>query len=74
MKYYAIKQPSGPLWWIADSEHNAWMAFFTYPNQEGNRTAYRLCLADAIRAYRAIGYECVEVAITEVDRTAGGSM
>ena len=64
MKYYGIKCPDGHIWWIAEDESRAWMAFFTYPRQDGNYTAYRLPLEEAIRAYRAIGYECVELNIT----------
>ncbi len=74
MKYYGIKKPQSEgkdsyIWWISDSSHNSWMMFFQYPNKEGERTPYRLCFADAIRAYESIGYKCVELDVTEMEDT-----
>ena len=72
MKYYGIKTPKSEkkqsyIWWIADSEYMAWMSFFQYPNKEGERIPHRLCLADAKRAYKAIGYKCVELDVKEIN-------
>jgi len=71
MKYYGIKTPKSEaeesyIWWISDSSHNSWMMFFEYPNKKGQRIPYRLCISDAIRAYEAIGYKCVELSIEEM--------
>lgn len=66
MRYFGIKSPkSDPIWWITDSEHNSWMSFFTYPNDLKERILHRLPLEEAIRAYKSIGYKCVELNITE---------
>ena len=68
MKYYAIKTPANPpvVWWISDSEHGAWQAFFTWPSKNNQFSYGRPPLAEAIQAYEAIGYRCVEVLLTEV--------
>jgi hypothetical protein len=68
--YWGIKTPDRPeaksyIWWIADSEHNAWEAFFSYPNKSRERMSYRWPLAEAIQAYEGIGYECVRIEIKE---------
>lgn len=70
MKYYGIKTPEKPsvpsyIWWVADSEHNSWNAFFTYPNKSREFNRHRLPLSEAIKAYESIGYKCVEVDVTE---------
>ncbi|MCP4552021.1 MAG: hypothetical protein GY834_08310 [Bacteroidetes bacterium] len=70
MKYYGIKKPKSRydeeyIWWIADSEHDAWNSFFSYPSKDKRSNGYRLPLSEAIRAYKSIGYECVELEITE---------
>jgi dUTP pyrophosphatase len=57
------------VWWLSDSPHNAWMSFFTYPSNDGNLNSYRLPLADAIRAYEAIGYKAVKLEFTLDDPT-----
>jgi len=58
MRYFGIKKPDGTIWWIADSEHNSWQAFF-------DTTAHRLPLDEAVQAYKAIGYRCVELEVKE---------
>ena len=65
MKYFGIKTPDGVIWWIADSRHNAWLAFFTYPSKQRELKPHRAPLGEAIRAYEAIGYLCVELEVTE---------
>jgi hypothetical protein len=72
MRYFGIKTPATEnepsyIWWIADGKHEAWMAFFQYPNKDGKRIMYRLCIADAIKAYEGIGYKCVEVELKEIE-------
>lgn len=66
MRFFGIKKPCGMIWWIADSEHNSWLAFFTYPSESGERNAHRLPLAEAIKAYQGIGYRCVELEVREL--------
>lgn len=71
MKYFGIKTPereSEPSYiqWISDSTHNSWSAFFKYPNKDGDVNACRPPLMDAIRAYQAIGYKCVEISLAMV--------
>lgn len=67
MKYFGIKTIGEDpyIWWIAEDKHRAWDAFFTYPDKDRNLNAYRLPLYDAIRAYEAIGYKCVELEVKE---------
>lgn len=72
MKYYGIKTPHNRfgvdksyIWWIGQSEHESWMMFFTQGGQHEERNAHRLPLEEAIRAYKAIGYKCVELEVTE---------
>jgi hypothetical protein len=69
MRYFGIKTP-GPdsyIWWLAEDASRAWMAFFTYPDRSAGHTFHRLPLAEAIRAYEAIGYKCVEIKVTEIN-------
>lgn len=70
MEYYGIKTPGKPeqsldsyVWWISNSEHNAWMSFFTSSCKQGTYNAHALPLIDAIRAYKGIGYQCVKLNI-----------
>lgn len=65
MQYFGIKKPDGIIWWLSDSVSNSWMAFFTYPSDKHEITPHRLPLAEAIQAYQAIGYMCVELDIQE---------
>jgi hypothetical protein len=70
MKYFGIKTPGSSespsyIWWIEGSEHNSWLAFFEFPSKEGNVNPHRLPLEEAIRAYKAIGYKCIEVEVKE---------
>lgn len=69
MQYFGIKTPEennqeSYIYWISDSEHNAWALFFEHPNKDGNKNYWKPPCFDAIRAYKAIGYECVELNIS----------
>ena len=69
MKYFGIQTParehqSSYIWWIANTVHNAWLAFFNYPTSVGEMNAMHHRTEEAIRAYEAIGYECVELSVT----------
>lgn len=78
MNYFGIKTPSGHaglmgkpyIWWIAESQHEAWMSFFQYPSAKRELNAHRLPIEEAIRAYEAIGYRCVELDVQEKPNTA----
>lgn len=77
MEYYGIQTPDKPgqpsyIWWITDSEHNSWMAFFNGANKEGKHNAYRLPLAEAKKAYEWLGYKCVELKLEIVDNLREG--
>lgn len=70
MDYFGIKTPQRDneapyIWWIANSQHEAWMSFFQYPSAKREMNAYRLPLAEAIQAYEAIGYRCVPLDVQE---------
>jgi len=70
MKYWGIKTPKTDnqdsyIWWITNNDHSSWMSFFTQSNKDGEFNAYRLPLATAIKAYKGIGYKCVELLIKE---------
>ena len=70
MKYYGIKIPKYKargeyIWYISNSEHNSWDLFFMYPNKELEKYRHRLPMEEAIRAYEAIGYKCVELEVKE---------
>ena len=67
MQYFGIKKPDGVIWWIAESQHASWMSFFQYPSDKNTLNAHRLPLAEAIEAYTAIGYRCVELKVQEVN-------
>jgi hypothetical protein len=54
-KYYGIQAPDGLIWWIEQDEHRAWYSFFD------NTAKHRLPMYEAIKAYEAIGYRCVEL-------------
>ena len=57
IRYFGILKPGeGYIWWIDSSELGAWQRFF-------KDHAYALPLAEAIEAYEAIGYKCVELEI-----------
>jgi hypothetical protein len=60
MRYFGIKKPGddGYIWWIGEDQHRAWVAFF---QQMPNRAP----MDEAIRAYEAIGYRCVELDVRE---------
>ena len=57
-----FRKPDGTIWWIAESESKAWIAFFSYPTPMPSRPP----MAEAIQAYQAIGYRCVRVRIEEL--------
>jgi hypothetical protein len=70
--YYAIKVPerrenSSYIWWFARSEHDAWTNFFVQPDQKGHRMASKFSMGEAIDAYKAIGYKCIKLKITEIE-------
>ena len=72
MEYYGIKTPKKDrqdsyIHWLAKNEHEAWSEFFTYPCRDGNFKSYRYPLAEAIQAYKGLGYECVKLAVNEID-------
>jgi hypothetical protein len=59
LKLYAIKTPETDsydsfIYWFAESKTKAWHNFF-------NDNIHKLPIYDAIRAYEAIGYKCVEI-------------
>lgn len=73
IRYYGIKTPGKPeidqesyIYWIGNSEHEAWMAFFHYP-KNGERGLVAFSLSEAIEAYEAIGYRCVELEVKELN-------
>ena len=59
MRYFGIQCPDNRIWWIAEDSHRAWRAFFT-------DNAWRAPMAEAIKAYEATGYRCVEVAVSVI--------
>lgn len=70
MKYFGIKTTGYGgqepyIWWIANSEHAAWVSFFNSPSPYRDLNGYRLCIAEAIEAYESIGYRCVELTVEE---------
>jgi hypothetical protein len=70
VRYFGIKtckkeSQDSYIWWITDSSHNSWMSFFSNPDKERQFNAFRLPLAEAIKAYQSIGYECVELEVIE---------
>ena len=67
MRYYGIKKPDGVIWWITDSKHNSWLAFFQFPSDKNTLNAHRLPIAEAASAYEAIGYKCVELKVEEAE-------
>ena len=74
MRYFGIRtpEPNSYIWWIAEDSSRAWLSFFTYPDRSGLLNAHRLPLAEAIRAYQAIGYECVEITVTVAEMNDHG--
>lgn len=61
MKYFGIKSPEdGRIWWIAEDSHRSWCQFFQHMPS-------RSPLGEAIKAYEAIGYRCVELMVKELD-------
>jgi hypothetical protein len=64
IKYYGIKIPTKReglpvIWWISTDKSEAWRLFFV------NSAPYTLPLCESIKAFEAIGYECVEVIVKE---------
>ena len=58
MNYYGIITPDNIDWigWIGSDEHRVWSNFF-------NDNPHKLPLAEAIKAYKSIGYKFVELEI-----------
>ena len=56
MKYFGIVTIDNPpnIGWIEESEHDSWLSFFRH-------TVHAVLIKEAIRAYEAIGYRCVEL-------------
>lgn len=71
MKYYGIKTPGeySYIYWITESEWQSWQAFFNIPDKFNNSIVHRLPMSEAIEAYKAIGYKCVELEVTERGET-----
>lgn len=72
MRYFGIKIPKSSahdsyIWFITDSEHSSWMSFFSNASKTHEYNAHRMPLEEAIRAYKAIGYKCVELDVTEIE-------
>lgn len=83
IEYFGIKTPKTErnesyIWWITSGEHSSWSMFLNQPNennktnplcvycsQVGNR--WHGSISEAIRAYEAIGYKCVELKIVEIE-------
>jgi len=75
MKYFGIKTPETEqeksyIYWIGSTEHQSWRSFFQYPNEANNPNYHRLPIAEAIKAYEAIGYKCVALKIVEQNLTS----
>ena len=70
MKYFGIKtpEPNSYIWWIAADKHSSWHMFFQYPNKNGEFNPSRAPTYEAIQAYEAIGYRCIELEIKEIER------
>ena len=72
MEYFGIKTPGeiheeSYIWWISDSPHKSWSAFFTWPGRYATEfNTSRPPMATGIKAYEAIGYKCVALDIKEV--------
>ncbi len=71
MEYFGIKTPGKKqeesyIHWISSSEHQSWRLFFQYPNEIDPVHYYRLPMEEAIHAYKAIGYGCVKLEVTEI--------
>jgi len=71
MDYFGIKtrqrKTQDPyIWWISNSPHDAWMAFFNHQSPSKEYNAHNLPLAEAIQAYEGIGYKCVPLSVKEV--------
>ena len=78
-QYFGIKTPGengrpGYIWWIANSAYEAWNLFFTYPSKDRTYNASRAPQSDAIRAYEAIGYKCVELELKEINQPTAGDL
>jgi len=63
MKYYGIKTPEydnakSTILLITHNMNDSWQLFF-------DSYTHKAPLSEAIRAYEAIGYKCVEIEITE---------
>ena len=61
MQYYGIRTPDDYIWWLSNTSSGAWRSFFQYPNIDGNFNPHRAPLYEAIKAYKLLGYRCVEL-------------
>jgi hypothetical protein len=73
MKYYGIKTPQRYgckpyIWWIAESSYKSWASFFNNTTRGVDQNPCRAPLEEAVKAYEAIGYECVELDVTIINR------
>ncbi len=67
MKYYGIQTPKqghqdSYIYWITHSSHESWMLFFQI---SGN--PIKFTISEAIKAYKSIGYKCIELHVTIVN-------
>ena len=70
MEMYGIKTPGTKeikpyVWWLSNDPHTSWDMFFTYPNKDRGLNFSRAPAEEAKRAYKAIGYKCVKLEVTE---------
>lgn len=65
--YYDIKNPEDRVTHISHSEHEAWHKFFDY-------NGHRLPIAEAIQAYEAIGYKCIQCRLIRADQMENNKM
>lgn len=64
MKLFGIKYPNGGVFHISADKEVAWARFFSEPDPFLRKSS----IAEARRAYEAIGYRCVELEANEVAR------
>jgi hypothetical protein len=57
---YGVVAPDGFVGWFGHDDLRAWQSFF-------QTNAHRLPLAEAIRAYAAIGYKCKLFKLVEIE-------
>lgn len=67
IQWFGIKTPDkvekdGYVHWISNSEFDSWHSFFSRTTR-GEEAYHVLPLEEAIKAYEAIGYRCVELEV-----------